>query len=159
MITTAGNRIPALKHPQSGDLSEDAGGGPDFEITVFRPLANFEAQADGFWRVSWMGWYIFGNLLPNPATNAWDRRKILLLTGDFFEELKKTGQNQWKSLDFALSKQYHPTFFRSHLKICAGPKQTFQYNPMTVPGAIRMMQKPSEIRPLLQFVATQVFQS
>ena len=69
------------------------------------------------------------------------------------------GLDFFRGLDFGLSKQYHPTFFRPHLKICAGPKQTFQYNPMTVPGAIRMMQKPSEIRPLLQFVATQVFQS
>ena len=59
-----------------------------------------------------MGWYIFGNLLPNPATNAWDRGKILLLTGDFFEELKKNRSKSVEITRFCLVKTVSPHFFQ-----------------------------------------------
>ena len=109
--------------------------------------------------VSWIGVCIFWDFIPIPRRARCVRGKSCPLSGDFFEELKKTVKKSWKSLDFTLSEHYHPIFLPSKLKIYAGRTWTFQYIPMTVPQATGIIPKLSETRSQLKFVATEVFRN
>ena len=79
--------------------------------------------------------------------------------GRFFERAEKKRSKSVKITSFGLLKILSPHFLRSELKICAGPTGSFQYNPMTVPEAIRLVQRPPESRSQLKFVAMEVFWS
>ena len=83
------NQSRTCSGPRSQSELSGSGGPQHFCDLLF----DFKQNLERFGGVSWIGPYIFGNLPPIPATNTYTRCNFCTLSGDFFKELRKNGQN------------------------------------------------------------------